>query len=168
MTIGNEIDVDPIPPVEENTTWFEAGPLTVGVEHRILDDALLLQEYPDGIPEGASGIDDSGVSLHVVDTDQRREYLRFDCFDEGPHYHYLFPGRPFQRWVPYDPAANGPMLDWALDRLRSRLAEMLVTAGGEDLAERIDAAALAGVMGAVESAARSDSGLRIDPHAPRL
>ena len=164
MNIGNRIDVDPIPPLEENTTWFEAGPLTIGVEFRVLDDDLLLQEYPDGIPEGVSGIDDSGVSLHVVDSSERTEYLRFDCFDEEPHYHYLFPSQPYQRWVPYDPVANGPMLDWALDRLRTRVAEMLSLAGGEDLAGQLDGPALAEALDAVEAAARSGSGVRVDPH----
>ncbi|MDA8044508.1 MAG: hypothetical protein M0Z30_04605 [Actinomycetota bacterium] len=167
MNPGNEIDVDPIPPVEENTTWFEAGPLAIGVEYRVLDDALLLQEYPDGIPTGVSGVDDSGVSLHVVDTKERREYLRFDCFDEEPHYHYLLPGQPVQRWVPFDAVANGAMLDWALERLRTRLPEMLVTAGGPELSGQVDPVALSGILGAVEAAARSGGGIRVDPHAPR-
>ncbi|MBW2422688.1 MAG: hypothetical protein JRG86_00470, partial [Deltaproteobacteria bacterium] len=32
--------VMPIPPIEDRTTWFEAGPVRVGVEYRLLTDAV--------------------------------------------------------------------------------------------------------------------------------
>ena len=78
----------PIPPIETNTRYFKAGPITIGVEYRLLNDELVNQhmtseqqqiELPDNI-------DDRGVSLHVFgahDSGEQLEYLRFDCFDVG-------------------------------------------------------------------------------------
>lgn len=39
--------VMPIPPVEENTTWFHAGTVRVGVEYRLLDDAIAPASNPE-------------------------------------------------------------------------------------------------------------------------
>ncbi len=162
MEAGRQVFEDPIPPVPENTKWFSAGELTFGVEYRLLDTEILKQAYPDNPPQAS--IDDSGVSLHVVDSVDGAEYLRFDCFTESPHYHYVMPGKEYQQWVPYDNVANGPVLDWALRSLRTRLDPMLREAGGAQVADRCDYSAISGVLELVESQARSVTGVAEDPH----
>ena len=73
----------PIPPIEAHTHWFEAGGLRIGVEYRLLTDAIAaaaqLQSANGDVPgvEGGS-VDDRGVSLHVVarQDGEAREFLR--------------------------------------------------------------------------------------------
>ena len=54
------------------------------------------------------------MSLHVFGDDSR-EYLRFDMFDAGPHYHYIAHDRGENVIVDYDPTALGEMLPWGVD-----------------------------------------------------
>ena len=44
-----------------------------------------------GVSGGEAVVDDRGVSLHVYGEQdgEWREFLRFDCFAEDPHYHYV-------------------------------------------------------------------------------
>ncbi|HLX88537.1 MAG TPA: hypothetical protein VKR22_08815, partial [Acidimicrobiales bacterium] len=105
-------------------------------------------------PEG--GFTDEGVSIHVNGTADGHEYLRFDVFDAEPHYHYNHPGEPVvNNVVEFDAVANGDMLDWALDCLRTRLPSMLAEAGGGDLVAAIDQAELQCVLHEVEPRARA-------------
>ncbi len=70
------------------------------------------------------------------------EYLRFDIFDDDPHYHYIHKTAPgaeiINNVVGYDRVALGDMLTWTLERLRTRLATMLAEAGAGELARRVD------------------------------
>ena len=153
----------PVPAFLENTARFIAGPVTIGVEYRVLDEAMILDYYgpdarakfPNGAPAGMGAvINEDGLSLHVFGTTDGHEYLRFDCFDDAPHYHYLDP--PSSRNVvhDYDAIAHGPIVEWALTTLRTRLGTMLAHAGATELAESLDEAAVAEVMPAVEAEAR--------------
>lgn len=163
MTIGTVYEVQPQPPVEANTRWIDAGALRIGVEWRDVDPAALAETYasdPEGMaeieeksPEG--GFYDTGVSLHVVDAADGHEYLRFDCFDDQPHYHYVSPSGDQNRVVAFDDVAGGDMLTWALERISTRLPEMLVAAGGAALAARVDATALGPAIVEVERLARA-------------
>ncbi len=74
-------------------------------------------------PDG--GFFDKGVSLHVCAVDPAHEFLRFDVFDDDPHYHYVDTSGTANRVVAFDEVAHGDMLPWALDRLRSHLPAML-------------------------------------------
>lgn len=162
MTIGTVYKVQPQPPEEANTRWIDAGALRIGVEWRAVDPASLAETYasdPEGMaeieersPEG--GFHDTGVSLHVVDASGGHEYLRFDCFDDGPHYHYVSPSGDHNRVVAFDDVAGGDMLPWAVERISTRLSEMLDAAGGAGLAARVDPAALAPAVAEVERLAR--------------
>jgi hypothetical protein len=90
-------------------------------------------------PEG--GFSDTGVSIHVCGTDDGYEYLRFDVFDDEPHYHYIHrhdDGTIENQVVDFDPTASGDMLPWALRCLRDRLPQMLEAAGGGRLIDQID------------------------------
>ena len=156
-------NVMPIPPDDAATRFVDAGALRIGVEYRFLDDAELRANYGgdaaamDEIDANrpAAGIEDEGVSIHVFG-DDGREYLRFDMFDAGPHYHYVAHDRGENVIVDYDPVALGEMLPWTLAQLRTRVVPMLERAGAAELAARVDGDALAGcldeVAGLVESA----------------
>ena len=141
----------PIPPVDEQTTYFEAGTISIGVEYRLLNDAIAARHVDDDAPdmEGVDGLDDCGVSLHVFATHpdgDRLEHLRFDCFDEDPHYHYVDWKGQSNDMVHMDKIADGDPLAWALERIRTRLPQMLARAGAADIAERLDATALEQIL----------------------
>jgi hypothetical protein len=153
----------PVPAFLENTARFAAGPVTIGVEYRVLDEAMILDYYgpdarskfPNGAPAGMGAvIDEDGLSLHVFGTADGHEYLRFDCFDDAPHYHYLDPASSRNVVHDFDAIAHGPIVDWALDTLRTRLAAMLGHAGAVELAASLDADLVAAVMPTVEAEAR--------------
>jgi len=144
-------DIMPIPPIEAHSTRFEAGPVEIWVEYRLLDDAIaaahtVLQGYEGEIET----IQDRGVSLHVFGEvepgAQKVELLRFDCFDEDPHYHYVSYARKTNEMVHIEPAAMGDPLQWALERIRTRLPQMLARAGADGLAARVDVAAVETIL----------------------
>jgi hypothetical protein len=157
---GTVYTVPPIPPDPEHTTYVEAGAIRIGVEHRLLDDAELAQNYEgEAMDEiqaatGGQAVEDNGVSLHVVGCEDDHEYLRFDLFEQGPHYHYIEPSGEKQTIVDYDRVAMGPMLPWALDQIRNRLPEMLLFAGGEALVSALDADRIEASLAEVEKLAR--------------
>jgi hypothetical protein len=130
-----------IPIMDHNARFFRAGPVTFGIEGRVL-----------GTPEGKVG--EIGASIHVFNADRSEEWLRFDCFDRGPHYHYVLAPEGHNIVWGYDVAANGPMLPWAINAIRTRLPAMLRKAGAEALAaeverQGVDAAVLAEVEAAM-------------------
>ncbi len=161
----------PIPPVESQTEYFEAGAVTFGVEYRLLDDAIAAasnvesargQESAGGQPsargsDSRRSIDDRGVSLHVfgsaAEGEERLEHLRFDCFDEDPHYHYVSWKDKSNEMLHIDPVADGDPLTWALERIRTRLPQMLERAGAADVAARVDLRLVEEVLPKVSEAA---------------
>ncbi|MCG8588970.1 MAG: hypothetical protein MJE66_06730 [Proteobacteria bacterium] len=156
---GTVYSVPPIPPDPEHTTYVEGGGLRIGVEYRLLDDAELEANYQGEAMEEiqahiTGNVEDNGVSLHVESLDDGHEYLRFDCFESGPHYHYIEPSGEKQTIVDYDAAAMGDMLPWALNQLRTRLTPMLEYAGGGALLAKLDPAAVAATLDRVEKLAR--------------
>jgi hypothetical protein len=150
MPIGTVYTVMPIPPEEKVTTYVPAGAITVGVEVRVVDDALVGAQFKDATPQQQAEIaankpanlSDGGVSLHVCSSRDRTEYVRFDCFRIEPHYHYISGSGGSQEIIKFDTVANGDMLDWAVDRITSRLPVMLRRAGATQLAHEVDAAAI--------------------------
>lgn len=137
----------PIPPDETRTEYFEAGIIRVGVEYRVLTDELVAAIRPtlESAGGGDTGkledLDDSGVSLHVFAGPNGRqlEYLRFDCFQEDPHYHYVSWDKKANEVLHIDPVADGDPLAWALDRIATRLPQMLARAGVPEIGRQIDA-----------------------------
>jgi hypothetical protein len=148
--IGKVYGIPPQPPDPEHTRYLEAGALTFGVEYRDVDPDSLratyegnadqLAELEERSPEG--GFSDEGVSIHVCGTADGHEYLRFDVFDAEPHYHYVHrteaDGTIVNNVIDFDSTAEGDMLPWTIERLRTRLAEMLEAAGGRELATQLD------------------------------
>lgn len=161
--IGKVYAMPPQPPVAENTRYFPAGNLSLGVEYRDLDPEGLIATYKDNpahlaellerSPEG--GFSDEGVSLHVCGADDGHEYLRFDIFDGEPHYHYNHRGdEVVNNVVDFDVAAHGDMLPWALDCIRTRLDTMLPEAGGSHLVDGLDADAIGRALAEIEPLAQ--------------
>jgi hypothetical protein len=146
--VGTVYKVQPQPWEEADTRWVDAGPVKFGVEWRDVDPAALLATYGEGTadmaeiiersPEG--GFFDRGVSIHVCAASSGHEYLRFDVFDDDPHYHYVDTSGEANRVVAFDSVASGEMLPWVLDRLRTRLATMLEGADAGELAAEVAAA----------------------------
>jgi hypothetical protein len=65
------------------------------------------------------------------------EILRFDCFDQTPHYHY----GPLNHNIRLnmDKTTAGNPLGWTMDNLRNRLPDMIRRAGYDDLAAKVEA-----------------------------
>jgi hypothetical protein len=114
-----------IPIIEHEAEFFEAGPITFAVEGRVLGNA-------DGV------VGERGASIHVLNADRSQEWLRFDCFERIPHYHYILQADQHNVVWGYDSDANGPMLPWALTMIRMRLPNMLRRAGAVALADTVE------------------------------
>ena len=148
--IGKVYNIPPQPPVAENTRYLPAGAITFGIEYRDVDPATLvatyagdakqLAELEEKSPEG--GFSDEGVSIHVCGTDDGHEYVRFDVFDDEPHYHYIHRtptgAEVVNNVIDFDTAAHGEMLPWTIARLRTRLPAMLREAEGGHLVSELD------------------------------
>lgn len=130
----------PIPPTEENTKYFDAGAVKIGLEGRLLTTEIVnVAHSKRNAPPTDETFDDSGPSIHVLGAENGYEYLRFDCFAKDPHYHFLVEGIPGVIVIWYDPIANGEMAPWACGLLRNQLPHLLRSAGGfaeADEAER--------------------------------
>ena len=162
--IGKVYAMSPQPPVEEDTTYFPAGNITLGIEYRSLDPESLVETYKndpaqlaellDKSPEG--GFSDEGLSLHVYGTEDQHLYVRFDVFAGEPHYHYNHPGPDIvNNVIDFDVVAHGDMLPWAFGCLRHRLPEMLTEAGGDALVDGLDRDAINRVVDQLEGIAAS-------------
>ena len=162
--IGKVYAMAPQPPVEEDTTYFPAGNITLGIEYRSLDPESLVETYKhdpaqlaellDKSPDG--GFTDEGLSLHVYGTEDKHLYVRFDVFAGEPHYHYNHPGPDIvNNVIDFDVVAHGDMLPWAFGCLRDRLPEMLTEAGGAALVDGLDRDAISRVVDELEGIAAS-------------
>jgi hypothetical protein len=152
----------PVPAFAEHTVFVDAGAVRFGLEYRLLDEATILAVYGDdaralfgGVrPAGMSEVvKEDGLSLHVFDAATGEERLRFDCFDDAPHYHLLTPAQPRNVVIEHDPS-DGPLLEWALGRLATSLGPMLREAGAEHLAADLDDDRLAAALCTTWQAAR--------------
>lgn len=159
---GIVYNVQPEPMDPAACTSFDAGAVTFVLEYRSVDPERLERAYADR-PEDlaeirkfspAGGFTDTGLSIHVVGTKDRHEYLRFDVFQDDPHYHYVHRSGDRNHWVPFDPVAGGDMFDFALTCLRERLETMLAFAGGDDVARAIDRKRIAPAVDTLEKRAR--------------
>ena len=85
---GNRFDRLPIPMVTEHCIPVDAGAVQLVVESRRLTNAIV-QDTFQGDAVADIAFDDFGATLHVCGTADGLEYLRFDCFENEPHYHYI-------------------------------------------------------------------------------
>ena len=126
------------------TDVFEAGNIRFGLENRRL------------------GSGDGGVAIHVLADlagntgrvfTEETELLAFDCFWDGPHYHYG--PRNKNHRIYWDKTLVPDPLGWCLDQFKSKkLAAMLVRAGYPGVAADLDDDVIAAVLPAVETRAR--------------
>ena len=113
-----------IPLMDRHTTWFDAGPVSIGGEARALGDSAERMVR--------------GPSIHVCSADRAREFIRFDVFGKVLHYHYIVNEHDHNILWGYDPDVNGPMIPWAVEALRTRLPTLLRRAGENALAIEVE------------------------------
>ncbi len=113
-----------IPLMEQHTTWFDGGLISIAVEARALGSSL------DRMVRGPS--------VHVFNAARTEEYLRFDVFGKVLHYHYILNEQGHNILWGYDPDTNGPMLPWIIAALRERLPLQLRRAGVHQLAAEVE------------------------------
>ena len=154
----------PVPAFDEFTLRIPAGAVTFGIEYRHLDEAVILAYYgsdarakfggvmPAGFNTGP--VEEDGLCLHVFDSADGAERLRFDCFAEAAHYHLLDPAGPRNVVIEHDAARDGPLLDWALAALEARLPELLEQAGAASLARAVEPEIVAHALADVERECR--------------
>jgi hypothetical protein len=113
-----------IPIMQHHTRWFDAGPISIGVEARALGenaDHMIV-----------------GPSIHVCSADRSKEFIRFDVFGAVLHYHYILNEVDHNILWGYDPDVNGPMIPWAVASLRVRLPTLLRATGANKLATEVE------------------------------
>ena len=130
---GNRYDVMPIPMVPDHCITVDAGAVQLVVESRRLTNEIIKDTYHGG-SEKDMHFDDYGATLHVCGTADGLEYLRFDCFENEPHYHYIRHAEGGNVICRLDEIAQGDPIEWTVARLRTRLPEMLDYAGADHLA----------------------------------
>jgi hypothetical protein len=137
---GTRYEMMPIPMVPEHCHAVPAGAVQLVVESRRLTDAILAETYGADDPrEEHVHFDDGGPTVHVVATGDGLEYLRFDCFELEPHYHYIDPVDGSQVMVRIDELAVGDPVDFTLACLEGRLPAMLRHTGHVALADAVAA-----------------------------
>jgi hypothetical protein len=138
--------------MEIGKTTIACGPIRFALQYRNLDGGAPHRQGTGG----AGGADaDQGVCLQVVGTvdGKETELLRFDCFDNRPHYHYGPENKNIR--IMLDPTVVGNPLGWTMAQLRSKLPAMLARAGYEALALQIDPYLLTQTLPEVEATARA-------------
>jgi hypothetical protein len=142
--LGITFDIMPIPIAPERSVDIPAGPVLFVVEARELTTEIMMQglreaglRTPDEHVAGQLELDDSGMSLHVLGSGDGLEYLRFDCFDKEPHYHYLSQRKQLNTVCRIDNVSEPDPVGWALARIAERLPEMLEHADAHDLAAQV-------------------------------
>jgi len=127
--------------VEKGGTVIEAGPVSFSMSYRkeiMSDQGLCLQVYSE---------------IDGKDT----EILRFDCFDQTPHYHYGPENHNIR--LNMDKTTAGNPLGWTLDNLRHRLPAMVQRAGYDELAAKLEGNPISKAkLDTVEATARELSG----------
>ena len=116
---------------------IEVGNLKFGLEYRHLPQ-----------------INDEGMAIHVLAevAYQEVELLAFDCFDNGPHYHYGPRNQDVR--IYWDVTTSGNTLRWTLDQFKEgKLKSMIERAGYPSIASAIDEKLLQEKLPAIEARA---------------
>ena len=98
--------------------------------------------------------EDGGPAVRVFGDVNRKavQLLRFDCFRTNPHYHYDPSGKNDMHSL--DKSTAPDSIGWTIEKLGNSLAEMIRTAGYDEVADKVDQAAVAVVLPEVESIMR--------------
>ena len=104
---------------------IKAGAVDFGLEYRT----------------NVAAINDEGICIHVYGNDidgDDKELLRLDCFKLEPHYHYRNATIKKNERLMLDYTAEGNPIEWALEKISSRLPVMLLRCQADDIARRVD------------------------------
>src|SRR5206468_8949801 len=123
-------------------TTFEAGAVSVAVQHELWDGNV-------------DDHSDQGVAILVLGQAGGKEttLLRFNCFDVERS--YVYGPETVHKLCRMDPTVDGNPIGWSVKQLKHKLPDMLRAAGYEDLANTVDARAVAQTLVEVESTARA-------------
>jgi hypothetical protein len=80
------------------------------------------------------------------------QLLRFDCFENEPHFHYDPQGKNNRIFM--NTARVSDPIAWSMEYLRGNFASQIRIAGYGKCADQLDEAALAGILPGVEKALR--------------
>jgi hypothetical protein len=97
---------------------------------------------------------DRGPSLRVYGDVEGKpvQLLRFDCFEQDPHFHYDPDGK--NNLLRMDKANVSDPIAWSMDYLRGNVASLVRIAGYSNLANEVEEAALNAALPTVEKALR--------------
>ncbi|MDA1013069.1 MAG: hypothetical protein O3A00_01295 [Planctomycetota bacterium] len=100
---------------------------------------------------------DRGPAIRVFGNvdGQAVQLLRFDCFEDDPHFHYDPVGKNVKFHL--DPLTMGDALEFSLRQIGSVLRAMIAKAGFAEFAESVDEDAVRGSIGRIRSAIDSES-----------
>jgi hypothetical protein len=133
---GNRYEQLPVPMVPEHCVTVDAGAVQLVVESRQLTNEILDDTYHGAVaPE--IRFDDFGATLHVCGTADGLEHLRFDCFENEPHYHYIEQRAGANVVVRIDELAVGDPVYFSLACVEHHLPDMLRNCGVGDLADDV-------------------------------
>ena len=107
--------------MDKGSTVIDAGAVDIAMNYRqdlMADQGLCVQVY---------------AEIDGKDT----EILRFDCFDQTPHYHYGPENHNVR--LNMDKTTAGNALGWTLGNIRDRLPTMIRRAGYDSLADAVEA-----------------------------
>ena len=106
--------------MEKGNTVINAGPIDIAMSYR------------------AEIMDDQGLCLQVYSEVDGKdtEILRFDCFDQAPHYHYGPENHNIRLFM--DKTTAGNPLGWTIGNLRHNLPDMVRRAGYGNLADSLE------------------------------
>ena len=101
-----------------------------------------------------AGNTDRGPSLRIYGDVEGKsvQLLRFDCFENEPHFHYDPDGKNNRIFL--NKAKVADPVDWTMDYLRGNVTSLVRIAGYGSLADRLDENALAAALPGVEKALR--------------
>lgn len=121
--------------VSPDAKSIEAGGVTFAVEHRNFGG-------------------DKGPAIRVLGdvNGVLVQLLRFDCFENDPHYHY----DPDGKNVVLHMSPEFDTASWSADHLERNLKVMVKLAGYPEMAERIDPTAVREAMPAIRRAMRGE------------
>lgn len=80
------------------------------------------------------------------------QVLRFDCFQNDPHYHYAPTGKNEMHHL----KKGDDNVGWSVEQIRTRIDEMIRTAGYTALADSIDVEAIRAKADDLEHALRTE------------
>ncbi|HXY94383.1 MAG TPA: hypothetical protein VEP49_18030 [Acidimicrobiia bacterium] len=133
---GNRYRQLPIPMIEDHCIAVGAGAVQLVVESRTLTNEIIAAAVPDAVAANVP-FDDFGATLHVCGTVDGLEHLRFDCFENEPHYHYIEQAASANTVVRIDELAVGDPVEFSLSCVEHHLPDMLRNCGVAELAGEV-------------------------------